>query len=104
MSSGPMKTRQHIASRRLQVYGMCSNLLLLNQRADSGSVLILLPFRNILSVMLSNREKRGGAHRQLNKGNANSCASANTAVRLFVSEHLGQPSNQSCHKGQLELC
>lgn len=66
--------------------GMC---FLQNHRVDSGSGSFLLPLRNMLGVLCYQTGRGEGVHGQLNKGDANSCASANTAVGLFVRETFG---------------
>lgn len=58
---------------------------------DRGSLSFLLPLRNTLGVLCYQSGRGEGAHGQLNKGDANSCASANTAVGLCAGEMFGGP-------------
>lgn len=79
-----------LAGRMFQVRGMCLNLQLLNQRADSGSFSFYYPLETYSEYYVIKLGKGRACTDSWTKA-TQTAVPVQTAVRLFVSEKLGRP-------------
>lgn len=79
-----------VDGKMFQVHGMCLNLVLLNQRADSGSFSFYYPLETYSQYYVIKLGKGRECTDSWTKA-TQTAVPVQTAVRLFVSEKLGRP-------------